>query len=88
MTSGAAIDRYGVPLADETWHVPSPLMPSSARCRRRAEGDAIDRSSPERGLLKIVRSLACSATCARRFFIRNWPMPPASSAKLSPAWIS
>ena len=39
-------------------------------------------------LKNSVRNWACSAICARRSCIRNWPMHRASSRKSFPGWIS
>ncbi len=88
---GAAIDKHGVPLADETLEACAPGRRRAARAR--SAGRSGTRSSrdirPERGLLKIRsqlglfanlrpgHSLPATGRCLRR-----------SSQKSSPAWIS
>ena len=86
---GAAVDKYGVPLADETLERARAADAILLGAVGGPKWDTIDPAiRPERGLLKIRSQLACSATCVLRCSIRSWPMPRRSSPRSSPVWIS
>ena len=86
---GAAIDRYGVPLADETLVRAKSADAVLLGAVGGPKWDTIDPAiRPERGLLKIRSQLGLFGNLRRPSSTRNWPRLPVSSRKWSPVWTS
>ncbi len=73
---GAAIDRYGVPLADETLAKAKESTLVIMGSVGGPKWNTVYKHRPEQGLLNLRKGLACSRTFDPPSAFRRWRTPP------------
>ncbi|GAE59468.1 hypothetical protein XPN_1374 [Xanthomonas arboricola pv. pruni MAFF 301427] len=85
---GAAYDKYGSPLADETLERARAADAVLLGAVGGPQWDTIDHRCARSGdCSRSARSLGCSPICVRHCCIRSWPRPLRSSRRWCPGWI-
>lgn len=86
LVGGAAYDKYGKPLADETMAKAQAVDAVLLGAVGGPKYDNLDFSvKPERGCCACARKWTCSPTCAPRNASTRWPISARSSARWSRA---